>query len=93
MSGPGRDPRHAETQPLIHRVPGIAGGRIRVLGAMAHPTASWTAQPARNLVMDLQDAGCRARYVIRDRNGKFPELLDTILADTGIEVTLGGTCR
>ncbi|MGI3229953.1 integrase core domain-containing protein [Streptomyces sp. GTA36] len=40
--------------------------------------------------MDLQDAGCQARYVIRDRDGKFPELFDTILADAGIEVVLSG---
>jgi hypothetical protein len=27
--------------------------------------------------MDLEGAGCRARYLIRDRDGKFPALFDT----------------
>jgi hypothetical protein len=44
--------------------------------------------------MDLEDAGCRARYLIRDRDGKFPALFDTILADAGIETVLSGSgCR
>lgn len=64
--------------------------RIRVLGATAHPTAAWVTQAVRNLAMDLQDAGCRARFLIRDRDGKYPALFDTILADTGIEVVLSG---
>jgi transposase len=64
--------------------------RIRVLGATTHPTASWVAQAARNLTMDLEDAGCRARFLIRDRDGKFPALFDAVLKDAGIEVVLSG---
>ena len=41
-------------------------------------------------MMDLEDAGCRARYLIRDRDGKFPDLFDAILADAGIETVLSG---
>jgi len=67
-----------------------ASRRIRILGATAHPTASWVVQAARNLVMDLEDAGCRARYMIRDRDGKFPDLFDAVLADAGITVVLSG---
>ena len=67
-----------------------ANRRIRILGATAHPTASWVTQAAKNLVMDLEDAGCRARFLIRDRDGKFPALFDAILNDAGIEVVLSG---
>ncbi|BCY13471.1 integrase core domain-containing protein [Actinoplanes sp. L3-i22] len=64
--------------------------RVRILGATAHPHAAWVTQAARNLVMDLEDAGCRVRYLIRDRDGKYPALFDAILADAGIEVVLTG---
>ena len=64
--------------------------RIRVLGATRHPTASWVIQAARNLVMDLEDAGSRARFLIRDRDRKFPGLFDAVLRDAGIEVVLSG---
>jgi len=67
-----------------------ASRRIRVLGTTAHPTAAWTVQAAKNLVMDLEDTGCRARFLIRDRDGKFPELFDAVLADAGIDVVLSG---
>lgn len=63
---------------------------VRVLGATAHPTAAWVTQAARNLVMDLRDAGADIRYLIRDRDAKYPALFDQILADAGIEVVLTG---
>jgi transposase InsO family protein len=47
-------------------------------------------QTARNLVMDLEDVGCRVKYLIRDRDGKYPALFDAVLADAGITVVLSG---
>ncbi|ADI04583.1 integrase [Streptomyces bingchenggensis BCW-1] len=64
--------------------------RIRVLGATAHPIASCVAQAAKNLVMDLEDLDCRSRFMIRDRDGKFPALFDAVLKDAGIDVVLSG---
>jgi transposase InsO family protein len=61
-----------------------------VLGTPAHPTAAWVIQAVKNLVMDLEDAGCRARCLIRDRDGKFPALIDEILAEAGIGTVLTG---
>jgi hypothetical protein len=62
--------------------------RVRILGATAHPTAAWVAQAVRNLAMDLHDAGSQARFLIRDRDGKYPPMFDTILADAGIATSL-----
>lgn len=67
-----------------------ATGRIRILGATAHPSAVWVRQAVRNLVMDLEDGGCRARYLIGDRDGKFPALFDAMLVDAGIRVVRSG---
>lgn len=47
-------------------------------------------QAMKNLVMDLEDTGCRARYLIRDRDGKFPALINEILAEAGIQTVLTG---
>lgn len=42
----------------------------------------------QNLVIDLEEAGCRARWLIRDR--KYPGPFDTVLADAGIKIVLTG---
>jgi putative transposase len=47
-------------------------------------------QAVRNLATDLQDTGCRARFLIRDRDVRYPTSFDPILADTGIRVMLSG---
>jgi hypothetical protein len=40
--------------------------------------------------MDLDEAGAQVRYLIRDRDAKFPALFDRILYDSGIETVLTG---
>jgi putative transposase len=67
-----------------------ASRRVRILGVTPHPTAAWVAQAAGNLVMDLQDAGSNVRYLIRDRDGKYPAVFDAVLADAGITVVRSG---
>jgi putative transposase len=64
--------------------------RIRILGATAHPTAAWTTQMARNLVMDLQDAHATVTYLIRDRDSRYTAAFDAVLADSGITTITTG---
>jgi transposase InsO family protein len=64
--------------------------RIRILGATAHPTAAWTTQIARNLVMDLHDAHATATSLIRDRDSKYTAAFDAVLADSGITTITTG---
>jgi hypothetical protein len=64
--------------------------RVRILGATAHPSASWGTQVARNLAMDLQDAGATVTYLIRDRDSKYTTAFDAVFDDQGIAITKTG---
>ncbi|MFB7223297.1 integrase core domain-containing protein, partial [Streptomyces sp. NPDC056227] len=64
--------------------------RVRILGATALPAADWVVQLGRNLLMDLEDVGSQARFLIRDRDSKFTHAFDALLADTGLTVITTG---
>ncbi|MGW0665127.1 integrase core domain-containing protein [Streptodolium elevatio] len=60
--------------------------RVRLPGITAHPTGAWAVQVARELAADLDDAGHRFAYLIRDRDAKFTAAFDAVFASIGIEV-------
>ena len=57
--------------------------RVRVLGATEHPVQSWVVQQARNLLIDLDDAGIRTRFVLHDPDASFSAKFDAVFQSAG----------
>jgi transposase InsO family protein len=76
------------TQAYVLAVIEHATRRIRILGVTLHPTGAWTAQQARNLLMDLGGQAHQVKFMIRDRGPDYTAAFDAVLADTGIRTVL-----
>jgi len=76
------------TQAYVLAVIEHATRRIRILGATLHLTGEWTAQQARNLIMDLGEQAHRVKFMIRDRGSNYTAVFDAVLADAGIRTVL-----
>jgi hypothetical protein len=64
----------------------IGTRRVHVLGVTGHPTGDWVTQQARNLMLELNDAGHRVKFLVHDRDPKFTRAFDDVFTSTGIRV-------
>ncbi|GAA4585193.1 hypothetical protein GCM10023194_27150 [Planotetraspora phitsanulokensis] len=60
--------------------------RVHILGVTANPTGAWTAQQARNLLMNLDERADQFKFLIRDHDGKFSHTFDEVFTSGGIQI-------
>lgn len=60
--------------------------RIQILGVIANPTGAWTAQQARNLLIDLGERVDQFKLFVRDRDGKFSRVFDEVFTSSDIRI-------
>ncbi len=64
----------------------VGSRRVEYLACTSKPNTAWMLQQARNLLMKLDDHGRHVRFLIHDRDAKFPRAFDTLLASENIKV-------
>jgi putative transposase len=60
--------------------------RVHLAGITANPDGAWTAQAARNFLMDLGQLTTSIKFLIRDRASQFTASFDAVFTADGIKI-------
>jgi putative transposase len=60
--------------------------RVYLAGLTANPDGAWTAQAARNFLMNLGQRAASVKFLIRDRAGQFTGSFDAVFTAEGIRI-------
>ena len=60
--------------------------RVHLAGMTAHLDGAWTAQAARNFLMDFGQLTASVKFLIRDRTGQFTACFDAVFTAEGIRI-------
>ena len=64
----------------------LGSRRVHFAGCTAEPTAEWVTQQARQFSWTIRDEGLPLRYLVHDRDAKFPVTFDSVFAAEGIDI-------
>jgi len=64
----------------------LGSRKVHLAGVTANPNQTWVTQQARQVMWELGERNPPCRFLIRDRDNKFPAAFDTVFRSEGIDV-------
>ncbi len=64
----------------------LGSRRVHLAGCTANPTSAWVTQQARHISWKMQDGAVSTRFLIHDRDSKFPAAFDTVFTSEDVTI-------
>ncbi len=64
----------------------LGSRRVHLVGCTTNPTRAWVTQQARHLSWQIQEGTLPVRFLIHDRDTKFPAAFDTVFTSAAVTI-------